>query len=259
MNNDPILMRHGDTREDGPGGVLTIVRHVDYHPGDVHEMQPIESFSVYSGATGKLLLSSEPFGLIAGTARFADDGSLAMTIGNLNLTIDPAKQIWAMNHDDWRPHPLDGDQAKVDALVRPALKALHPPTAPSIAAKVQFGWMKARHWFELLLFAGAIGLAGWLLATYGWKPYSRVRVAEPTAVNAWLVTCPGIKGLMVFSVNPDGTLSAPPEISPARLSPVDGEDGRFALGGLAIDFDGREVIIERGGQSITCGPPAPPR
>ncbi len=257
ISGDPIRLNTGDIREDGPGGGLVLVRRIDFDPRDVHEMQPVDCYLVYDDITGALLLDTCPFGLWKSGAHFADDGRLTIMIGDLRLIIDPSAQTWAMDHDGWRLHPLDGDQAKIDALVRPALTALHPPPAQTMMGKAKSAWMNARFWAELLLFTAAIAVAAWLLAVYGWRPYSRPNPTARTAVNAWLVTCPELQGLMVFSINPDGTLSAPPEISPVRLSPIDGGDKRFGFGDLVIAFKGRDVMIERDGQTITCAPPVP--
>lgn len=255
MTDDPIRLPCGTKREVGPGGALVLMRYTDFDPRDVHEMQPIESHTVLDGETEALLFSSGPFGLFAGTARFTDDGHLEMTIGDLELKIDPAARIWAMDYDGWNPHPLDGDQAKIDVLVRPALKALHPPPAITTGAKLNSAQAKARHWAEILLFVGAIAFSGWLLITYGWKPYSRPKLITPTAVNTWLVTCPGIDGLLVFSINPDESLSAPPEISPVTLPLADGAIRTFSRGDLTIRFESHEAIVERGGDTMRCLPP----
>jgi hypothetical protein len=257
MASDSIPLNAGETREDGPGGKLVLIRYDVFDPRDIHEMQPRDAYSVYDGVSGALLMHTGRFGHFACTATFATDGCLSMTIGRLQLRIDPDARTWAIDHDGWVPHPLNDDLAATEAVIGQVLGALHPPPSHAVEKPTTDSRLGLR--LQALLFVCMIVVAGWLLATQGWKPHLRPKQAEPNTVNAWLVTCPDMPSLMVFKINPDGTLSAPPEISRISLPATDGGENRFGINGLTISFEGREVVIKRGGDAIRCGPPPPTR
>ena len=109
------------------------------------------------------------------------------------------------------------------------------------------------------VFIAMVGFAGWSIMTKGGKPSTQPARTDREAVNAWLVTCPGLGGLMVFSVGADGRLTTPPEISPASLPRVEGEEASFAFGEIAVRFEGRDAEVTRDGETIRCTPPDPPR
>lgn len=256
MAGDSYRLNDGDIREVSPDGRTILTMILGYVPEDIHEMRPVYEYRVSDGATGRWLLDLGRYRRRVHRHEWADDGSLHLWIGTVAIRISVAKGEWAFDADGWRPHPLDGDTDAADALLRPHLPEPKRIPAEQVAAGRPAG-QRLRDAAWLALFVAMVGYAGWSIATEGWKAWKRPAQTSSTAVNAWLVECPGVSGLSMFSINPDGTLSVPIELSPTALQPT-GSDGDWTgLNGIRVRFEGRDAVIVRDGDTIRCRPPAP--
>jgi hypothetical protein len=117
MREDEIGLRDGDSRDVSPDGRTVIHRSLGYLTGDIHEISAVYSINVFDARSGTLILALGRYREFASTHEWKPDGSALIRIGPVWLHVSTAENVWSMDRDGWRLHPLDGDIAAAHALL----------------------------------------------------------------------------------------------------------------------------------------------